>query len=225
MGTWTSWKSPGTIARTSAPSGSDLSDWDISVSPTYYCYGWNVGASSSGQLRFRNFGFSSTDIPVGKVIKGIEVRFGRRGSTDTKLYDDEVGITFNGTSIVSGSDDKASSTKYPDSAYETWTYPSSGGSSDDWNTDVERSDIVGETGFGFIIRCRTESKTGNTICYVDTSTAEIRIYHDDPVDAETHYYDGSSWQDIQEIHYYDGSTWQNIQEVYYYDGSNWKRTF
>lgn len=115
-------------------------------------------------LQWTNFGFTSTDIPSGATINGIELVLGRYGSEDygcndsaLYLYDDgQVGNNL------------ASAKIWPTSE-GTATY---GGSTDMCGTSLTQADIVATT---FGARFSANNRSDTATAYVDY--IKIRVYY------------------------------------------------
>src|SRR5574338_1706666 len=126
----TSWKSPATITQ-ETHSGAGRSSWsnvtNAGVSDNNYAT-TDVDNAGSHWLQCVNFSFSTSDIPSGSTINGIEVNIERHGenslfpNTDEDLY-----LVYSGT-IQTGWTNKASGTSWPTSD----TVATYGGAADLW---------------------------------------------------------------------------------------------
>ena len=93
-------------------------------------------------LTATNFGFTSTDIPSGATINGIEFVINRQGSEANSQYDYQLYMLKAGTKH---GDNLASATKWPTSLTDA-TY---GGATSLLGGTWAQTDIVGVTTFGF----------------------------------------------------------------------------
>ena len=159
----TDWKYPGTAVSVSSdwedPNNAKADDSNYSVHVFY-----NKNASSA-LLRLTNFGFTSSDLPSGCTINGIEFVIGRYASvanyiSDSALYlydDGQVGSNL------------ASATKWPTSEGAA-TY---GGATNMCGTSLTQADIVAST-FGVQLSAAVGNRS-NATAYVDY--IKIRVYY------------------------------------------------
>ena len=158
----TDWKYPGTAVSVS-------SDWvdpnnakeDDNLYSSHVFYGKN---QSSGLLRLTNFGFTSSNLPSGCTINGIEFVIAKYANanviTDSSVYLYDDGRVGNNL---------ASATAWPKSE-EAATY---GGATNMCGTSLTQADIVVST-FGVELSVAIGA-TANMTAYVDY--IKIRVYY------------------------------------------------
>jgi hypothetical protein len=173
----------------------------------YYTYCELPYWEYSDWLSATNFGFTTSDIPSGAIIDGIEVRFRRYGTGS--IWDTEVILRDSG-----GQTGDAKSgwppTIWPYSAGEQTL----GGSSDMWGTSLEDSDIR-DYSFGVDMYCRNWDMGAGT-AYVDS--IEISVYFteagSDVGDNDPAYYYGSDPSiDVEKYVKDSTGTWQDADNV------------
>ncbi|MHA2247395.1 MAG: hypothetical protein ACXADY_20780 [Candidatus Hodarchaeales archaeon] len=125
----------------------------------------------SDWIRMWDFGFDVI-IPAGSTITGIEVRIDKHGS-ETLIKDSSVRLVLDG---VSGGDDKASATIWPNT--DTDTYVTYGGPGDMWSTAYDLTD-VSDFHFGWQISAYNEDITVCKNAYIDHM--QMKIYYTEPV--------------------------------------------
>ena len=136
----TAWKAPGTAVSVARTGGYEWGNPDnVKTDDTNYAIiNDKFGANSESEwLRMTNFGFSTSDLPVGSTIDGIEVQHKIRNNMSTAEHCKDLYIYLRKTSGQVG-DNKASANNWPRTAKETWTY---GGVSDTWNASLLDSDV------------------------------------------------------------------------------------
>jgi len=124
----------------------------------------------SDWLRLTNFGFSSSDIPTGSTINGIEVEIWRRAPTPTSTISDSA-IYLRKSTGQTG-DNKASGDAWLLADITGKTY---GGSTDMWGTSLTQSDITSST-FGIDLSAYYSgalSATATALVYY----IRIRVYY------------------------------------------------
>ncbi|ARR52116.1 hypothetical protein HY78_00885 [Rhizorhabdus wittichii DC-6] len=161
----TGWKFPGTVVNgVSGETGTN--DW---TSPTNISADDGNEASSAfagtrtRTLRASNFGFTSSDIPAGATINGIEVRIERRESDANRISDASLFLVpdASGGNVSGrvGSNKADTATKWPTSA----AVASYGSSSDGWSAGLTRAQVISAN---FAVDFEAQSTLGG-IGYVD----------------------------------------------------------
>jgi hypothetical protein len=141
----TAWKFPGTAINSVAGETGSY-DWsnpgNITADDGSYAGVVLTGFGPSRTLRGSNFGFTSSDIPAGAFITGIEVKIERSASDANRINDTHVYIVPNGSAgSVSdrAGDNKADTvTKWPTSD----TAAVYGSSSDTWSAGLTRAQAI-----------------------------------------------------------------------------------
>jgi hypothetical protein len=123
----------------------------------------------SDYLTATNFGFTSTDIPSGATINGIEFVINRKGSEADSQYDYQLYMLKAGTQH---GDNLASATYWPTSLTDA-TY---GGASSLLGGTWAQTDIVGVSTFGFqlAIKNHINSDPGE---YTYVEHVKLRVYY------------------------------------------------
>lgn len=125
-------------------------------------------AAVSHYLRLTNFGFTSSDIPAGSTIDGIEVNI-EKSRTGIGVFDES--ILLRKTSGQVGSDKADTGTNWG----TTDAIATYGGAADTWSSGLTQADII-DSNFGIDIACKGAASTGvGRIDYV-----EIRVYYTTP---------------------------------------------
>jgi hypothetical protein len=165
----TAWKFAGTGANDAAVGNAAwATPGNITASNNTYAQTATMGAGQTSQiLRATNFGFTTSDIPDGSTIDGIEVRIERARATGggTNVRDNAI-ILRKSTGQVG--DNKAVTTVWP-TADGTATY---GAADDVWGASFTDTEIL-NSGFGVDIRC--ERTQGTAAGRVDA--VEIRVHY------------------------------------------------
>lgn len=167
----TAFKGPGTVSNVDDASGQTWSNTgNIAVSDNSYA---SVSVSTGGHsdyLRCSNFGFTTSDIPSGAIINGIEVTIEHRSVDTNNQFRDRTVILRNSGGQVG--DNKASATLWtPANADVTFTY---GGAADVWGTTLTDSDIRAST-FGLDFSLDFTGAGFNETSQIDAIL--IRIYY------------------------------------------------
>jgi len=124
------------------------------------------GPTYSDWLRLTNF-FTTSDIPAGATINGIEVQYKRLASAADWVNDSMLKLRKTSDRV---GDNKASATKWA-IAKETVTY---GGSTDTWNSGLTAADLV-DSGFGIDL-----SALNNDVDNIRSAAiyfCQIRVYY------------------------------------------------
>jgi hypothetical protein len=169
----TDYKYPGTAANVANGeymtwSGVDNIKADDSVS-SIICTSGKADKNPTDYLTATNFGFTSTDIPSGATINGIEFVINRAGSEADSQYDYQLYMLKAGTQH---GDNLASATKWPTSLTDA-TY---GGATSLLGGTWAQTDIVGVTNFGFqlAIKNHIQSDTGE---WTSVEHVKLRVYY------------------------------------------------
>jgi hypothetical protein len=163
----TSYKTPGTVASVYR---NDLPWFDVNyakVSDNYYAYSSIGKQTYSDWLRCTNFGFSTSDIPSGSTIDGIEVKIEHKADAANKVNDSALYLRKTSGQI---GDNKASATYWGTSDAEV-TY---GSSSDKWNASLVGTDII-STDFGIDLSAYNTDADSLRTAYIDCIS--IRVYY------------------------------------------------
>jgi hypothetical protein len=130
-------------------------------------------------LRLTNFGFTSSDIPDGATINGIEFIVCRHANVSNYINDSAIYLYDDGAV----GDNLASATYYPNNTRTEATY---GGSTNMCGTSLTQADIVATT-FGIQLSAAI-GDTSNWTAYVDY--IKIRVYYTEGGGAtvKPHYY-------------------------------------
>jgi hypothetical protein len=161
----------GTSLGNSALSGSELTSNDGTVGADGNAAGFTFGSNATSQwLKCRNFGFTTSDVPSGSTIDGIEVEFRRARSGGVAFA--QTNIKFVISNTVSGND-ITSATDW-DTTETAVVYGNSTEKGGNTITDT----TVTDTNFGVALQvvCGS-SRTSPTshIAFVDQ--ARLRIYY------------------------------------------------
>jgi len=164
MAEWTSIHLPGTVSDSGAT-------WanvnNVKVNDTSYATVTINKNSDSSNLFCSNFGFSSTDIPVGDDVQGVEISISRYADDATHLSDYQVTIICQGGQP---GDNLASASKWPTSIADV-TY---GGQSELLGFELSRDDVF-DSLFTVLLKCNNSDTVSARYGYVDW--IGVRIYH------------------------------------------------
>jgi len=164
----TDWKSPGTCANIDRIGGAAWSNPDnVKASDNNDAIVAISGVDNSDWLRCTNFGFTSSDIPSGMSIVGIEMKIEHRASAPSDTWDSALYLRKTSGQV---GDNKADPTVWT-TTEATFTY---GESTDTWNAGLVYADIVNNSDFGLDFSAHND--------YVETEDAEVdhvqmRIYY------------------------------------------------
>lgn len=151
----TDYKFPGTAANVENEGHSPWSNYDNIKADDTSSASCQTDSSPdkfpSDYLTATNFGFTSTDIPSGATINGIEFVINRQGSEADSQYDFQLYMLKAGTQH---GDNLASATKWPTSLTDA-TY---GGATSLLGGTWAQTDIVGVSNFGFQIAIKNHIK-------------------------------------------------------------------
>lgn len=150
-GAWTSTGS-GTAWTTMSQAVASLS----SSNNAYVQCSISKSGGAAQALTGTNFGFTTSDVPVGAIITGVEVQVERKSTKS--MADGTVQLTLNGDPIGSN---LATTTAYP-TADATVTY---GSTTNPWGTAVYEADAKGAS-FGLIFQPRA-ANTASTVITID----------------------------------------------------------
>jgi len=166
----TSYKTPGTVVSASR----DALEWfDVNyakASDNYHAYSSIGKQTYSDWLRCTNFGFSTSDIPSGSTIDGIEVKIERKADTANVIKDSALYLRKTSGQV---GDNKASATYWPTYDAEV-TY---GSYTDKWNAGLVDTDIV-STDFGIDLSAYNNNPDSFEVARVDC--VSIRVYYTVP---------------------------------------------
>jgi hypothetical protein len=169
----TDYKFPGTAANVS--NGGYIL-WDnvnnIKVDDSdaaFCCTNVNADKNPTDYLTATNFGFTSTDIPSGATINGIEFVINRKGSEADSQYDYQLYMLKAGTQH---GDNLASATYWPTSFTDA-TY---GGATSLLGGTWAQTDIVGVTTFGFQLAIKNHIKSDSGE-FTLVEHVKLRVYY------------------------------------------------
>lgn len=169
----TDWKYPGTAENVDNGgyylwSGVDnikANDSDSALT----CTNGTADKNPSYYLTATNFGFTSSDIPTGATINGIEFVINRQGSEADSQYDYQLYMLKAGSQH---GDNLASATKWPTSLTDA-TY---GGATSLLGGTWAQTDIVGVSNFGFQLAIKNHIKSDSgEFTYVEH--VKLRVYY------------------------------------------------
>lgn len=163
----TDWKTPSTIVSDGDGSYTWSNPGNAASDDNNYASVVISGSGSSDHLKATNFGFSTSDVPSGSNIDGVEVRYRRYASAATRVTESSVRLAI-GSTI--GGDSKSNSTFWATSEEESDT---KGGSADLWGNSISDSDVR-STGFGVGIAA-TKVLAASRTAYIDV--IEMRVYY------------------------------------------------
>lgn len=172
----TGWKTPSTIVS----NGDGSYTWSdpgnaASDDNNYASVVMSTASTGSDHLKATNFGFSTSDVPSGSNIDGVEARYRRYASDASRVQDYSVKLAIGGT--ITG-DSKATGTFWGTTEEDSGTY---GGSTDTWNVSGGIADTdVRATGFGVGIAAQKVLLADRT-AYIDV--IEIRVYYTESTNA------------------------------------------
>ena len=170
----TGWKAAGTGANDASVGNSAWSNpGNITASNNTRATTGTMGAGQSSQiLRATNFGFTTSDIPSGSTIDGIEIGIERQRTATggNQVQDSTIRLRTSGGQTGTN---KAVASNWPSTEAEA-VY---GGSTDVWSTTYTDSDIRGSD-FGVDIRC---ARTGGTAASGGVDHVRCRVYYTEPV--------------------------------------------
>mgnify|MGYP006953630230 CR=1 FL=1 len=133
------------------------------------CTNGTADKNPTDYLTATNFGFTSTDIPTGATINGIEFVINRAGSEADSQYDYQLYMLKAGTQH---GDNLASATKWPTSLTDA-TY---GGATSLLGGTWAQTDIVGVTTFGFQLAIKNHiASDANEFTAVEY--VKLRVYY------------------------------------------------
>ena len=162
----TAWKYPGTVVDNGG-NYAWVNPNNVKVDDETFATERITGKNTTGNiLLLTNFGFSSSDIPAGSTINGIEFIISRKAGQPGYLYDYSIYLRNSGGNTGSN---MASAATY-DTTLTPITY---GGATNMCGTSLTQSDIVASS-FGIAFLIAIGSSTNYT-AYVDY--IKIRVYY------------------------------------------------
>jgi YD repeat-containing protein len=169
----TAWKSPGSCASVDRDGGKEWNNpgyAQVSDDNKAHC-DLSLFIEPTDWLQCSNFGFTTSDIPTGATIVGIEVQIERRGDpgySENKIRDDALYLRGSGGQV--GDNKAVTGTYWPTSdAYATY-----GGASDTWNAGLSANDIR-DSSFGIDISALRDSLAILTKALIDH--VRIRVFY------------------------------------------------
>jgi len=164
----TDWKYPGTAANVTESTNAPWANPNYAkADDTSYSYGYLKNAVTD-TLRLTNYGFTSSDIPSGATINGVEIVSGISGEQNVGSCTDS--IFYLRKSSGQTGNNIASAVTWPGTNGTVISERTYGGSTDMSGTSLTQSDIVAST-FGLDLRVSCGSGGG----YVDY--IKIRVYY------------------------------------------------
>lgn len=168
----TAYKYPGTAANVSGGYMTWMTVDNIKADDTSSaacCTDGKANKNPTDYLTATNFGFTSSDIPTGSTINGIEFVINRHGSEADSQYDYQLYMLKAGTQH---GDNLASATKWPTSFTDA-TY---GGATSLLGGTWAQTDIVGVSNFGFQIAIKSAiASDAGEWTYVEH--VKLRVYY------------------------------------------------
>jgi hypothetical protein len=162
----TDYKYAGTAANVDYNSGEAWTNPDYAkADDTSYAANADNNKNATDWLRLTNFGFTSSDVPSGATIDGIEVVISRYANYENERADSALYLILSGATQGSN---YASATKWPTSIANA-TY---GGATDKWGFTPTQANIVDST---FGIQLAVSSTTAICMPFVDY--IKIRVYY------------------------------------------------
>lgn len=126
-----------------------------------------TGTNTTQRLKATNFGFTSSDLPAGAVIDGIQVDVRHTAGTANRVSDSELFVVKGGATQTAASN-LASATKWANSI-ATFTY---GGPSELFGLSWAQADIL-SSGFGVSLRAKGSNTATTSVEWFDLSV----FYH------------------------------------------------
>jgi hypothetical protein len=133
------------------------------------CTSGKADKNQTAYLTATNFGFTSSDIPSGATIDGIEFVINRSGSEADSQYDYQLYMLKDGTQH---GDNLASATYWPTSLTDA-TY---GGATSLLGGTWAQTDIVGVTTFGFQLAIKNHIASGSGQ-WTSVEHVKLRVYY------------------------------------------------
>ncbi|QEH80818.1 hypothetical protein EIK56_22900 [Sphingomonas sp. C8-2] len=181
----TSWKFPGTVvsgvsgetgagtwANTANVAADDNAEAVITI----------AAGGKSSTLRASNFGFTSSDIPAGTTITGVEVEIQHRSIGANPATDYHVQLVPNGAAGLIGDragDDKAlTAANYPTNYLDAGTIVLYGSPTDTWSAGLTRAQALSST-FGVDFQAQSAASGGAGVDYI-----RVRLTYQDIVDGD-----------------------------------------
>ena len=165
----TDWKTPGTAANVDRDAKHPWSNPDNAKTDNDTYADCHVTKDSYGDwLRLTNFGFTTSDVPVGSIIDGIEVKIQRYAQTAVDISDSALYLR-NAADSQTG-DNKASAVKWASSEEEV----TRGALGDDWNASLVDTDVI-HINFGVDLSAANSNQSSDIYAYIDVIS--IRIHY------------------------------------------------
>ena len=161
----TSWKSPGTAANIDSGGVAWGNPNNAKVEDSSYAM-FDAADTYSDFLRVTNFGFTTSDIPTGAIIDGVEAQIKRWGYNPDHITDKTVHMVLSGS--VQG-DNQALSPYWLDS----WVWATYGGAVDVWGWTGITAANVRDTAFGF--QLEAQGLAGSLVWSI-VDYMRIRVY-------------------------------------------------
>ena len=176
----TDYKFPGTAANVDRDSKAAWQNPDYAkADDTSYAESPQAKNTYTDWLRLTNFGFTTSDIPSGSTINGIEFIISRY-ATALNLINDSALYLYDDGQV---GNNLASATKWPSTSPAEATY---GGSTNMCGTTLTQTDIIASTfGVQLSIACGPSDSTIGIVDYI-----KIRVYYTEGAGAtvKPHYY-------------------------------------
>lgn len=170
----TSYRSPGTVTEdTSVGTATFTNPGNVAtVGGSAATIAWSTGTQTSSRLKCTNWGFTTSDVPAGATIDGLEFSYQRQenGTTDN-LNTTEIYIIDSSGTLLTGTNN-GDAGEWPTGALATVTV---GGSTNKMGyTGVTASDVI-DADFGVSFRCGTIGSGTTPDGSVDSF--QLRIYY------------------------------------------------
>lgn len=183
----TSWKVPATITEDTSV-GTDV--WTnpnnaTGTGATFASIGWTTGTKTSSRLKFTNCGFTTSDIPSGATIDGIEFGYTRReiSLTDNLNTSEIYHIDSSGT-LQTGTNN-ADAGEWP----TTMTAVTVGGATNKMGYASATDSDIRNSNFGISLRAATIGS--GTTPNGELNAVQIRVYYTAAAGAQV-----KTWDDI-----------------------------
>lgn len=192
-----------------------------SLSGLYNAGGSSASCSTSSgdhSIEVKGFGFSSSDIPSGVTILGVEVDIFRYENTSTNTLTDSAVHLVKGGGTWSPNN-KAKATTWP--SYFSAGYVTYGGPTDLWGFSSITLAEAYNSGFG--VKCGVLQPFSNGAS-VGIDHVRMRIYYQGPVQHDLHVKDAGVWKQVDNLYVKDAGVWKD-NTFHVRDAATWKQVY
>lgn len=187
-----------------------------------YAAGGSTASTGAGSgdhsIEVSGFGFSSSDIPSGVTILGVEVDIFRFENTSTNTLTDAPTQLKKGAGTLSPND-KAKATTWP--SYFSAGYVTYGGPTDLWGFSSITLSEAFNSGFG--VRCGVLQPFSNSAS-AGIDHVRMRIYYQGPVQHDLHVKDAGVWKQVDNLYVRDAGVWKD-NTFHARDAGTWKQVY